>query len=252
MCRLLLATGRFDAGQVLEAAVDMACGRTADHEGPIFRHPNGWGAVWRDPDGSGRLRVHRDVRPIEESFQDSPLVDLRTDVLAIHTRHATIPTKLGLEFTHPLERVDVVPWYFMHNGFLPTVHLRLGLSDSVFDSREYFDYIVPAEARALDPVATLALLRDIPVGGSSGNAFAVNPYAAYVIHWTPPQEARPRYFGMSRLDTAAATFVSSEILPQFASAADWRPLPADHVLGIPFAPTARVAHLGKDTHHAHV
>ncbi|MFI6015450.1 class II glutamine amidotransferase [Streptomyces sp. NPDC051243] len=224
MCRLILAQGRFESRAVLDAAVAMSCGRTADHDGPTDVHPNGWGAVWRDAGAVNGLGVHRDVRPLSESWQESPVPDLTTDFLAIHARHATLPQNHGIQFTHPLHREDELPWYFMHNGFLPTVHSLLGMESSAFDSREYFDYVIPAGADTLDAQRTRQLLDAIPPGGSSGNAIAVNPRAAYVIHWTSPPNKSPRYFTMQRLRTPDLTVISSEVIPDLAPADQWEPL----------------------------
>jgi predicted glutamine amidotransferase len=236
MCRLILATGRFDARDILDAAVDMSCGRTADHDGPTDVHPNGWGAVWRRQDAPHGLAVHRDVRPLGESFHDSPLRDLDTEFLAIHARHATLAKNQGLKCTHPLERDGEYPWYFMHNGFLPTVYQLLGLPESEFDSREYFDYIVPRGARRLDEASTLKRLGAIPAGGSSGNAIVVNPENAYVIHWTTPGNPAPRYFGMYTLRTPRFRVIASEVVPALAPPEQWEPLKPDHVVEIPLTP----------------
>ncbi|MEU7841680.1 hypothetical protein AB0B39_12070 [Micromonospora sp. NPDC049114] len=251
MCRLLLCVGDFDVREMVDAAVAMACGRTATHEGPVRVHPNGWGAVWSAPDAP-HLRTHRDVRPIEESVGESPLIGLRSTFLAIHTRHATLPTNHGLEFTHPLERAGDFPWYFMHNGFMPTVYRRLGLPASRFDSLEYFDYIVPPGAEALDPVETLTRLRAVPTGGTSGNAIAVNLNAAYVVHWSPADNDRPIYFGMSRLDRPGATIVSSEIIPALGAVDRWTPLPTDHVLELPLPAAATASRPEGERQHVRV
>lgn len=224
MCRLILAQGRFSARAVLDAAVAMSCGRTADHDGPTDVHPNGWGAVWREEGAAHGLAVHRDVRPLAESWHESPVGEVSTDLLAIHARHATLPRNHGPGFTHPLHRDGEPPWYFMHNGFLPTVHRLLGLESSDFDSREYFDYVIPPGTEELDAERTLRLLDAIPPGGSSGNALAIHPRAAHVIHWTTPGGGSPRYFGMHRLRTPDLTVMSSEVIPDLAPAGRWEPL----------------------------
>ena len=117
MCRHIMAVGRSGAAAVLDAAVAMSAGRTADHDGRVRVHPNGWGALRRTPDGA--LAVHREVKPLFETWYDSPVAGLEKTLLAVHSRHATLPKNRGLEFTHPLTRPGDVPWYFMHNGFLP-------------------------------------------------------------------------------------------------------------------------------------
>ncbi|MFF3546808.1 class II glutamine amidotransferase [Streptomyces platensis] len=235
MCRLIVAAGDFRATDILAAAEAMSCGRTADHDGPTDVHPNGWGAVWRQSDAPYGLGRHRDVRPLAESFRESPVPGLSTDFLAVHARHATLAKNHGPRFTHPLERSGgAFPWLFMHNGFQPTVHRLLGMAESEFDSREYFDYIVPAGTRRLDEAETLDRLNSIPRGGSSGNAIAVNPYSAYVIHWTSPDTLSPRYFGMYRLQTDRCLVIASEVIPDLAPADHWEPLKPDSVTEIPW------------------
>jgi predicted glutamine amidotransferase len=235
MCRLILARGRFDARAIINAAVAMSEGRTADHEGPTRCHPNGWGAVWKQVGAPHGLALHRDTRPISTGVvESSPVWSVETDFLAVHVRHATLARNAGLEFTHPLEREGSSgPWYFMHNGFLPTVHRLLGREQSHFDSREYFEYVVDAEREVLEPRATLEKLRAIPPGGSSGNAIAVNPRHAYLIHWTPSSTAYPRYFNMHRLAGPDFFIFASEVIPALGPAERWERVPAEQVFEIP-------------------
>ncbi|MCC3766440.1 class II glutamine amidotransferase [Streptomyces sp. UNOC14_S4] len=255
MCRLILASGQFSANDILKAAEAMSCGRTADHDGPTDVHPNGWGALWRDPDAPQGIALHRDVRPLTDSHHESPVAELDTDFLAVHARHATLPKNHGLQFTHPLTREAETTWHFMHNGFLPTVHQKLGLPESEFDSREYFDYIIPEGSRRLDEQQTLERLRAIPAGGSSGNAIAVNSDVAYVIHWTSPGVASPVYFGMFRLRTDRYTVIASERIPDLAPLDQWEPLAPDSLIEIPLngstSSTSSTARQGEALHVQH-
>lgn len=239
MCRLILAKGRFSARAIADAAVAMSEGHTAQHEGPIRCHPNGWGALWKSPGSRHGLEAHRDTRTILEGLEDSPVPRLETDFLAIHVRHATLSHTRGLEYTHPLQRGEegAVPWYFMHNGFLPTVHRLLGMERSHFDSREYFDYIIPSDTDALDTRAALERLRAIPPGGSSGNAIAVNPRRAYLLHWSPADTPYPRYFQMHRLATPDFVVLASEIIPALGPAERWEPVPREYILEVPLEGT---------------
>ncbi|MFJ9606875.1 class II glutamine amidotransferase [Kitasatospora sp. NPDC101176] len=236
MCRLILASGTFDPADIVAAAVQMSRGLTADHDNATTVHAHGWGAVWRDP-GSGALRAHRDERPAAESAPDSPVATARTDFLAIHVRNATLPENRGPAFTHPLERPGD-PWYFMHNGYLPTAYRGLGLAASAFDSAEYFDYLIPPGTDRLDERTALARLRALEPGGTSGNAVAVHPDRAHLVHWSPPDTRTPRFFAMRRTTTATAQIVASETVPALAPSAAWRPVAPGTVLTFPFtAPT---------------
>lgn len=222
MCRLLLAIGRFSSERVLDAAVMMSRGETADHESPFRVHPHGWGAVWRR---GGELFSHRDVRRIDEGRGDFSAHESGVELLAVHVRHATLARNHGLACTHPLERPGRDgPWFLFHNGFLPTVYQQLGRTHSEFDSAEYFDYLVPEPARSLDVEAAAAKLRALPPGGSSANAIVVNPDCAYVIHWTPEDTRYPRYFTMHKLVTREYTIIASEPIPALAARECWTPL----------------------------
>ncbi|MEU8844331.1 hypothetical protein AB0D97_35395 [Streptomyces roseus] len=230
MCRIILASGDFAAADIAAAALEMSCGRTADHDNPTKVHAHGWGAVWREP-GHG-LRAHADVRPLAQSLHESPVPETKTDFLAIHTRNATLESQRGPAFTHPLTRDD--GWYFMHNGYLPTAYLALGLEASAFDSREYFDHLVPYGADGLDQAAALGKLDALPSGGNSGNAVAVHPVGAYLVHWSAPDVATPVFFTMQRLSLPGLEVIASEIVPALAPAAQWEPLPAGTVTHFPF------------------
>ncbi|MGW3561391.1 class II glutamine amidotransferase [Streptomyces sp. NPDC000963] len=242
MCRLIIARGRFDPAAVLDAALGMSTGVTALQDVPTRVHPNGWGAVWRREDGT--LGALRDHRALAESPRSAELLDLRTDMLAVHVRHATLPEKTGPRFAHPLERLDDTgPWYFMHNGFLPTVHRRLGLSASAFDSAEYFDYLLPHGRFELDTELALERLADIPPGGTSGNSLLINPRRAYVVHWTPPTAPYQDYFTLRRLRLPEADVIASEVVPALAPADRWEALDPHTITDLPFTPRhARSAH----------
>jgi predicted glutamine amidotransferase len=227
MCRLILAQGTFSSAKVLEAAMMMSCGRTANHDGPTQRHPDGWGAVWRD---GKDLAVHRDVEPIEASAARSPVGDLATDFLAIHVRHATLARNHGMQFTHPLQHsAPTRSWYFLHNGFLPTVHQHLGKAQSEFDSAEYLQYLMQDSPDGLDLARTREKLAAIPPGGTSANAFLISQDRAYVIHWTPADTRYPVYFTMHRLETPAYSIISSEVIETLAPRQHWRPMPARQI-----------------------
>lgn len=210
----------------------MSTGVTALDDVPTRVHPNGWGAVWRTAEGT--LATHRNHRSLAES-REHRLDALRTDMLAVHVRHATLPDRIGPRFTHPLERLDDSgPWYFMHNGFLPTVYQSLGLSASAFDSAEYFDYLRPHGEEELDIDRTLERLRAIPPGGTSGNAILLNPRRAYIVHWTAPQAPYQDYFTLRRLRLPEAEIIASEPIPALAGVHRWETLPPATVIELPF------------------
>ncbi|WP_343463766.1 class II glutamine amidotransferase [Pantoea sp.] len=221
MCRMILAHGQFDAAKVLDAARAMSCGETANHEGPIKAHPNGWGCLWWD---RGRIRTlhgtgtFSDALPgiDSDAMQNSPL-------LAVHVRHATLSKNQGMEFSHPLWRASGdTHWYMMHNGFLPTVYAQLGMTASRFDSAEYLEYLV-------DQVTPADFTRDylrnkmarVAPGGSAANAIFVTHKKAWAWQWHPDDTPYPDYFTLHRYQRNNATFISSEPITALGSASDW-------------------------------
>jgi predicted glutamine amidotransferase len=234
MCRLILARGAFRSDEIVDAALAMSMGLTADHERPVEAHPHGWGALWRDPGSADGLGVHRDERAMVDSVQESPVPSVRSDFLAVHARRASLAHQRGPRFVHPLERREAgFAWYFMHNGFLPTVHQRLGLPGSDFDTAEYFEYIVPKGRRTIDVDEARSRLRAMPPGGLAANAIAVNDENAYVIHWMYEPNPYPRYFGMHQLVRPECLIVASEVIPSLGPPDEWEPLKPEQIMEIP-------------------
>jgi len=230
---MIMATGLFEAKDIVAAATAMSIGETADHDNRTTAHAHGWGAVWRTPEKPGELSVYRDPRPFAESAAESGITEIAADFLAIHVRNATLPRQRGMRFTHPLSRPGD-DWYFMHNGYLPAAHLRLGLDHSEFDSAEYFDCLVPPGTTELSRAGVLDTLRSIGTGGTSGNAIAVRPDRAYLVHWSPPDTPTPRFFTMHELVEPGLRIVSSEVIPGLAEKDRWTRLAADSLLEIVF------------------
>jgi predicted glutamine amidotransferase len=233
MCRLILARGAFHSDDIVDAALAMSTGLTGDHERPVSAHSHGWGAVWRDPASEDGFGVHRDDRAMVDSEQESPVRSVRSDFLAIHSRRASIDHQRGPRFVHPLRRRERgFSWYFMHNGFLPTVYQRLDLHASDFDTAEYFEYVVPKGTRTIDPDETRSRLRAMPPGGMAANAFAVNDEKVYVVHWMYEPNPYPRYFQMHQLVRPERLVVASEVIPSLGPVEEWEPLKPEQILEI--------------------
>ena len=107
----------------------------------------------------------------------------------------------------------------------------LGLSQSTFDTAEYFDYLIPTEARRFDREQVIARLKAIPEpGANSGNEIAVRKDCAYLIHWRSPSDTLPRYFTMQQLRTPDCHVISSEIIPSLAPAYRWQAVTPQSVM----------------------
>lgn len=221
MCRMIMAHGNFDAGQVLEAARAMSCGETANHDGPIKAHPNGWGCLWLE---NGHIRTLHGTGTFADALPGIDVESLRSRFLAVHVRHATLSKNQGLEFSHPLWRVSGgTHWYMMHNGFLPGIYAQLGLAESRFDSAEYLEYIVD---RITPQDFTAQYLRSkleaVEPPGSAANALFVTRDKAWAWQWYPENTPFPEYFTMHCRQQSGSTFISSEPISALGAAATWR------------------------------
>lgn len=221
MCRMILAYGQFDPATVLEAARAMSCGESAEHDGPIKAHPNGWGCLWLE---EGQIRTLHGTDTFAEALPGIDIDRLRGRFLAVHVRHATLTKNHGLEFSHPLWRNSAGNhWYMMHNGFLPTVYRHLGLTESRFDSAEYLQYLVDKVTPAdFNRDYLRSKMAQVAPGGSAGNAFVVTREKAWAWQWYPEDTPYPDYFTMHYRQQDGCTFISSEPVSTLGSADTWR------------------------------
>ena len=233
MCRLLLAFGKVDIPLVLYSAARMADGATAQHDGPIVQHPNGWGAAWMHPK-SKEWVIHREPQSILESLDLMQPISYDINFLAVHTRHATLIQNQGMPFTHPLQRFGGIDsWYLMHNGFLPSIAEECFKKPSVFDSREYLEFLVPSKTERLDTTAVLQRLNQVNHSrGTSGNSFIFNKNYFYIIHWSTPMKPYPKYFKLQYANSDGATYVSSEIIPDLVAVKEWKEIPLSTITEI--------------------
>lgn len=224
MCRMIMAIGKFSAATLFEAAVNMSEGKTAQHQGPIRCHPNGWGLLWRNQQS---MFVEKGIEKLKDGVTRLNPQLIQGDFAVLHARHATIAAKLGLQFSHPLiKHTPDTDWYFFHNGFMPTVYQALGLKESTFDTQEYADYVLPNVGTTLNRDELLAKLSALPVGGSSANAFIINKMRAYVVSWKMPSIDYGGYFDLYTTEVDGVRYISSEIQPQIAASNYWDQLPA--------------------------
>ncbi len=234
VCRMIAAIGQFSTTEVLKAAKSMSLGRIADHEHPVRKHDDGWGALWLEQNSHDRIGAYRSLTAIGDELEEFAKRVPRTEFLAIHVRKATIPEQQGLQYTHPISRGGrSVPWYIMHNGCVPTVYRELGLSCSSFDTAEYFEYICPRMGDRVDADDVLRKLDHLSSKNTSANAFLVNQSHFYVVHWYPENSPYPRFYTVFVARTGRATFISSEVIRELAPANVWQPLPRVGLLEFP-------------------
>ncbi|EPC4489310.1 class II glutamine amidotransferase [Serratia liquefaciens] len=221
MCRMILACGDFSVVQVMDAARAMCCGETAQHDGPIKVHPNGWGCLWLE---NGKVHTLHGSEAFADALPSIDITHIHTHFMAIHVRHATLNKNMGVQFSHPLFRqCNDTRWYLMHNGFLPTIYPHLGLDSSYFDSAEYLEYIVDhitpkdlTRSYLADKMAQLA------PGGSSGNAFFVTDDKAWVWQWHPDVTLFPSYFTMHIYQYGNTKYIASEQVLALGEETHWR------------------------------
>lgn len=236
MCRMILALGEFEITQVVDAAIAMSLGKTSVKNAPSLTHQDGWGMIWHNPNSPEKLHCSRQNKAIITSFDGTQFENFSTNFLAIHVRHASLPQCNGLQHTHPLhENRSGIPWYLMHNGFLPTVHKQLQLPDSSFDTKEYFDYIIPANGEELDKESTIEKLKNLPGEGSTANAIIVNPRKVYVVHWHQPNIKQKEYYTLHVARVGKALYIASEIQPDLAPPEKWEALPIGSIFDYPIS-----------------
>ncbi len=126
MCRMICAVGRFEPKVLHDALRRMAENANPFHdherraEGAAFRHEDGWGAAWRDDDG--KLRIHRSPRSFLTDPETGRIGAIRTDLLVLHARRASVPGSACPENTHPFTAAwGGRDWAFCHNGTVHTI-----------------------------------------------------------------------------------------------------------------------------------
>ncbi len=230
MCRMILAHGVFNPAEILDGAIEMSEGRTARHNNPIRTHRDGCGLLLHHPGEKQSWSVFRSTSPLSESTIEPHLFEKPCDLMVVHARHATLSKNLGLEFTHPVVLDDIPDWFFFHNGYLPSVHQHLGMPASLFDSREYFEYLIPKHSSKLERSCVLEKLSLLGAGNTSGNAILVNKEHVHVICWYPSESKYPEFYTLRLLKSVRSTIVSSEILPFIGLESDWQSIRSGNLL----------------------
>lgn len=222
MCRMILAMGSFSSPNIFNACIQMSQGFTANHNGQIKIHANGWGALWKDPINNN-LTTQRSTEALTFNSKINALNNDKVTFLAVHARHATVPSNQGIEYSHPIELTkNQRHWYMMHNGFMPTVALELGMPLSKFDSIEYLQFLLANNENNFDARQVTEALDRLQQGNSSGNIFLINDSKAYIYQWYPKSTQFESYFTLNVFESDNQFIVTSEIIPDIAPASQWR------------------------------
>ena len=220
MFRMIAAIGKFDAASIASAAVAMSRGRTAEHEFPERRHFDGWGAVYLD--ARHRLGCIRDDRPIANDRAHARLNAADGRLLVVHTRAASVQSKTGLDYVHPVEgAVAGQTAYFFHNGYAPDVFRELGHEGSSWDSRELFEWLVPAFAAADRQTALNGQLEKLPATTTSANFMLIEPTRLTVCNWFTEPSPSPKYFMMHLVRSEETLIIASDPIIELAPANQW-------------------------------
>jgi hypothetical protein len=242
MCRMILAVGDVAGGAILDAALLMSTGEGACHEyagcrpeaGRALRHHDGWGAVYLTAEGN--YRCLKSERPIVEDEGALELRRVATRALAVHVRNASIDSKKGLDYVHPIVR-DVAgrEVFFFHNGFAPDVHRLLGRSESRWDSLELFDWLIAGGGADWEAGLSERLAR-LPASTTAANFILAEPGRVTVCNWFPEGSPTPNYYTMHCYQGGGATVVSSEPVAGVGPLSAWRPVANRSVLTLAVPP----------------
>ena len=220
MCRMIAARGDFDPDAIFRACQLMSCGYTAEHETQGKFYPDGWGAMWAD--ARGGPQTHRSITHVQDD--QAPKYQGRPRFLALHARQATLKEKAGLRFTHPLTS-DAASHHLMHNGYLPTLHKRLGLEASDFDSEDYLAFLLANKYLLNDSAALTKEMDALEDGSRGGNMFflqGADRLTTYV--WHPVGSPFTDFLTMWRWVGPNAEIISSERHIDLAPLDEWRPV----------------------------
>jgi predicted glutamine amidotransferase len=219
MCRMIAEVGKFDAASIA-SAVAMSQGRTASHEYPDRRHFDGWGAVYLD--AHEQLRCVRDEAPISNDRAHAKLNEARGRLLVIHARAASVKSKTGIDYVHPVQgAIAGRTAYFFHNRYAPDIFRELGYKNSSWDSRELFEWLVPAFEAGDRQAALRERLESLPINTTSANFMLVEPTRLTICNWFMESSPSPKYFTMHLARTAEALIIASDPIIELAPAAQW-------------------------------
>jgi predicted glutamine amidotransferase len=250
MCRMLMAVGNVDCGEFVDSAILMSHGVGACHEygrlafhrrvgeqefnGGKLHHYDGWGAIYLA--GDGKFHCIRSVKPIAEDEQARSLSRIATSALVIHVRNASIDTKKGIKYVHPIVKsIRGRDLYFFHNGFAPDVFRLLGRSDSYWDSLELFDWLISgATIGGATNEDWEGALRDrldqLPSSTTAANFILAETGRITVCNWFPRSSPTPDYYTMHCYKDEALQAVSSEAVCRIGPIRAWRSIANNSVL----------------------
>lgn len=213
MCRMILCAGKTNINWLIDDMVEMAADRNERHEeneNTAFRHEDGWGISYLS---GNRLTTFRSVSPIFDDPQIDQLRNLDSQLVILHTRHAS-KGAVNINNVHPFEvLLNKIPYVFFHNG---TVRDELNFDEQFIikgttDSERYFYYLLSSAGKKVNAAYLknkLQSLNDI----SGANFILSNGVTSFISNWWA---INPNYYRMKMVAENEFTLFSSEILPHY-------------------------------------
>jgi predicted glutamine amidotransferase len=142
--------------------------------------------------------------------------------LVIHARAASVKSKTGLDYVHPVQgSVEGHAAYFFHNGYAPDIFRLLKCESSFWDSRELFEWLVPAFEAGDRQAALRGQLENLPLNTTSANFMLVEPTGLTICNWFTEPSPSPKYFTMHLARTEEAVIISSDPITDLVPATEW-------------------------------
>ena len=122
MCRMLIASGDFKIGPIIDGAIRMASDQNSVHElneknGPgSWIHEDGWGVAYLN--NKNQWVIKKSIKPIFNDPSVKNLKKIKTKLLVLHMRKKA-GSQISVENTHPfMRKLNRKQFVFCHNGFI--------------------------------------------------------------------------------------------------------------------------------------
>ncbi len=203
MCRMILSIGRFNVGKLIEAATTMSYGNNYEHEysgklnngEALVKHNDGWGMVYLKE--NGKFFSYHCKLSIQKDPKVNQFRKINSNCIIIHVRNASIKSKKGIAFTHPIEKhIPRLNIFFFHNGYAPNIFKLLNKPNSKWDSLDLFEWLI--HNINIDHIkSSLACkLKKLPSSTTAANFILVWNKKVIICNWFPKNTRTPEYYTM--------------------------------------------------------